>query len=229
MKTKTLSFLILILILAYAAGAQDCSSSFFLVKEGMKVEMTNYNKKGKPAGKTVTTLVSAKQTGTTTEYSLHSESTDAKGETSAMDYTASCDGNKISINMKGFLPPEMLASANGGEVTLEGNEISFPNTMTAGEKLNDGSVTMTLKVGTMTMKTIMNIVNRTVVGTETITTPAGSFDCYKVEYLVETTMMGIKSSAKVRQWISKGIGTVRSENYSVKDELQGYSEVTAIR
>lgn len=229
MKTRSLSLLISVLVLASTAMAQDCASSFFLVKEGMKIEMTSYSKKGKPTGKSVTTLVSAKQKGTLVEYTLRSETTGSKGETSTMDYTATCDGNKISVNMKGFMPPEMLASANGGEVTMEGNEITFPNTMTAGEKLNDGTITMTMTIGTMNMKTIMNILNRTVIGQETITTPAGSFDCYKIEYLVETTMMGIKNSGKVRQWISKGIGTIRSENYSVKDDLLGYTEVTAIR
>jgi type 1 fimbria pilin len=146
-----------------------------------------------------------------------------------MEYTASCDGNKISINMKGLMPPEMLASANGGEVTLEGNEISFPNSMTTGEKLNDGTVTMTLTMGTVKMKTIMNILNRTVLAAETITTPAGSFDCYKIEYLVETTMMGIKNSAKVVQWISKGIGTVKSENYTTNGDLMGSSVLTALQ
>jgi hypothetical protein len=228
MKAASLTLLILIFALAISAGAQDCSSSYFITKEGTKVEMTSYSKSGKKTGKSVTTVVSVKKSGAVTEYALRSESTDSKGEVSTMDFTASCDGNTVSVNMKGFFPPEMEASAEGGTVTLEGNDITFPNSMKVGEKLNDGTVTMTLSMGTMTMKTVMNIVDRTVKGTETLTTPAGTFDCYKIEYLVETTMMGMKTSAKVRQWIAKGVGTVRSENYSVKGDLMGYSEVTAI-
>ena len=229
MKTASFTLLISILALGMSAGAQDCSSSYFITKQGTKIEMTNYGKNGKKTGKSVTTLVSVKQNGAVTEYALQSESTDSKGEVSTMDFTASCDGNTVSVNMKGFFPPEMGASAEGGEMTLEGNDISFPGSMTAGEKLNDGTVTMTMSMGAMKMKTVMNILNRTVAGQETITTPAGTFDCYKIEYLVETTMMGMKTSAKVRQWIAKGVGTVRSENLSAKGDLMGYSEVTAIQ
>ena len=228
MKTSSFTLLIPILALGLSAEAQDCSSSYFLTKEGTKVETTSYSKNGKMTGKSVTTLVSARQNGSITEYSLRSESTDSKGEVSTLDFTASCDGNTVSVNMKGFFPPEMEVSADGGEVTLEGNDITFPNSMSAGEKLNDGTVTMTLSMGTMTMKTVMNIVNRTVIGNEKITTPAGTFDCYKIEYQLETAMMGMKTSAKVRQWIAKGIGTVKSENYTVKGDLTGYSEVTAL-
>jgi len=229
MKTTAFTLSISILALGLSAGAQDCGSTYFLTKEGAKVEMTNYSKSGKKTGKSVTTLVSARQNGAITEYSLRSESTDSKGEVSTLDFTASCDGNTVSVNMKGFFPPEMKASADGAEVTLEGNDITFPNSMTAGEKLNDGTVTMTLSMGTMTMKTVMNIVNRVVTGNEKITTPAGTFDCFKIEYQVETVMMGISTSAKVRQWIAKGVGTVRSENLSTKGDLTGYSEVTAIQ
>lgn len=229
MKTASLTLLISILAFGMSAWAQDCSSSYFLTKQGTKIETTSYNKNGKKNGKSVTTLVSVTQNGAVTEYALRCESTDSKGEVSTMDFTASCNGNTVSVNMKGFFPPEMGASTEGGEVTLEGNDITFPGLMTAGEKLNDGTVTMTMSMGAMTMKTVMNILNRTVTGQETITTPAGTFDCFKIEYLVETTMMGMKTSAKVRQWIAKGIGTVRTENLSAKGDLMAYSEVTAIQ
>lgn len=228
---KTVPFILLfsILVLGVSAGAQDCSSSYFITKEGTKIETTSYSKNGKKTGKSVTTLISVRQTGAIAEYTLRSESTDSKGTVSSMDFTASCDGKTVSVNMKGFFPPEMNASAEGGEVTLEGNDITFPGTMTVGEKLNDGTVTMEMSMGTMTMKTVMNIINRTVTGQETLTTPAGTFDCYKIEYQVETSMMGMKTSALVRQWIAKGVGTVRSENLSAKGDLMGYSEVTAIQ
>ena len=228
MKKATITLLIPVLMLAFTAGAQDCSSSYFLTKEGTKIETTSFAKNGKKTGKSVTTLVSVKQNGSVTEYALKSESTDSKGQVSTMDFTASCDGNTVSVSMKGFFPPEMGSSAGDGEVSLEGNDISFPNAMSVGDKLNDGTVTMTMSMGTMSMKTVMNILNRTVTGKESLTTPAGTFDCYIVEYQVETTMMGMKTSTKVKQWIARGVGTVKSENYSAKGDLMGYSEVTGI-
>jgi hypothetical protein len=229
MKISAFILAVAILPVTFSVQAQDCSSSYFLSKEGTKIEMTNYTKTGTITGKTVTTLVSVSQKGSVTEYSLKSESTDSKGKVSTMNFSASCDGHTVSVSMKGFFPSEMESSTGGGEVNLEGNDISFPNSMTVGDKLNDGTVTMTVSMGTMTMKTVMNIVNRTVTGKESIKTPAGIFDCYKIEYNFETTMMSMKTTGKVKQWIAKGVGTVRSENYNAQGVLMGYSEVTSIK
>jgi hypothetical protein len=229
MKMSAFTLAVSFLPVAFAAQAQDCSSSYFPSKEGTKIEMTSYSKNGKETGKSVTTVVSVKQNGPVTEYALKSESTDSKGKVSTGEFTASCDGHTVSVSMKGFFPSDMEASTGGGEVNLEGNDISFPNSMTVGEKLNDGTITMSMAMGTMTMKTVMNIVNRAVTGQESIKTPAGTFDCYKIDYDIETTMMNMKTTGKVRQWIAKGVGTVRSENYSAQGVLTGYSEVTSIK
>jgi hypothetical protein len=229
MKISAITLAVSFLPVAYTAQAQDCSSSYFPSKEGTRIEMTSYSKNGKETGKSVTTVVSVKQNGPVTVYTMKSESTDSKGKVSTGEFIASCDGHKVSVSMKGFFPPEMGASTSGGEVNLEGNDISFPNSMTVGEKLNDGTITMSMAMGTMTMKTVMNIVNRVVTGQEGIKTPAGTFDCYKIEYDVETTMMNMKTAGKVRQWIAKGVGTVRSENADAKGVLTGYSEVTSVK
>lgn len=217
------------LTVSYLANAQDCSSSFFPSREGTKTEMTSFDKNGKETGKSVTTVVSVKKNGTVTEYTLRTESKDSKNNLRTTEYTATCDGNKVSVSMKSFVPAEMQSSSGGGEVNMEGNNIIFPNSLSVGDKLNDGTITMTVSMSGMTMKTTMNIVNRTVTGKENVTTPAGTFDCYKIEYNVETNMMNMKTTSKIRQWIAKGVGTVKSENYSEKGDLMGYSEVTSIK
>ncbi|MGA2821956.1 MAG: hypothetical protein ABSE72_00340 [Bacteroidales bacterium] len=222
--TMAVSFLLLVCL----AKAQDCSSSFFLTKEGTKLGMTSYDKNGKETGKSVTTLVSIRKNGTVTEYSLKSEITDSKGKIRTMDYTATCEGDKVSVSMKSFLPSDLQKSSGGADMQIEGNDIIFPNSVTIGEKLNDGNITMTVSIGAMTMKTTINIINRSVTGKESVTTPAGTWDCYKIEYNIETTVMNMTTKGKVRQWIAKGIGTVKSENYSEKGDLTGYSQVTSI-
>lgn len=44
-----------------------------------------------------------------------------------------------------------------------------------------------------------------------------------------TTAMNMKIIGKVKQWVAKGTGTVKSENYNDKGELMGYSELTSIK
>jgi uncharacterized protein involved in outer membrane biogenesis len=229
MKITALTLAVSLIPVAYMATAQDCASSFFPSKEGTKIEMTSYDKNGKETGKSVTTLISIRKSGTEIEYTLKSETTNSRNTNSTMEYNATCDGNTVSVSMKSFIPSEMQKSSGGGEMTIDANNILFPNSINVGQKLNNGNVTLTVSVGTMTMKTIVNIINRTVTGKENITTPEGNFDCYKIEYDVESTVMNMKINSKVRQWIAKGVGTVKSENYNEKGDLISYSQVTSIK
>jgi hypothetical protein len=228
MKTTTLA-VIAILPVAFTAKAQDCTSSFFPSKEGTKIEMTSFDKNGRETGKSVTTIVSVKKSGTGTDITLKSETTDSRNNISSMEYTAKCDGNTFSMSMKSFVPSTMQKSLSGGQMTIDANDIVTPNSLSVGQKLNDGSVTLNMAMGTMNMKTIINIINRIVTGKENITTPAGTFSCYKIEYDLVTTAMNMKINGKVKQWVAKGTGTVKSENYNDKGELMGYSELTSIK
>jgi hypothetical protein len=227
MKTKAW-LLISLLPVAFSAKSQDCSSSYFPAKEGTRIEMTNYDKNGREQGKAVTTIVSIKKSGGVTIIDLRSETT-ARNNTSSTDYTAKCDGNNFTVSMKSFVPSSMQKSSGGSEMTIDASDLVYPNSLSVGKKLNDGSVTMNMTMGTMTMKNVINITNRTVTGRENITTPSGTYDCYKIEYDVETAMMNMKIKSKAKQWVAKGIGTVKSENYDDKGALAGYTEVTSVK
>jgi hypothetical protein len=227
MKTKAL-ILISLLLVTFSVKSQDCSSAYFPSKEGTKIEMTNYDKNGQVQGKTVTTIVSINKSGGATIINLRSE-TNTRNNSSSMDYTAKCDGNNFSVSMKSFVPSSMQKSASGGEMTIDASDLIYPNSLSIGKKLSDGSVTMNMTMGTMAMKTVINITNRTVTGRESITTPSGTYDCYKIEYDVETTVMNMKVKSRVKQWVTKGIGTIKTENYNDKGELMGYTEVTSIK
>ncbi|MGA3014042.1 MAG: hypothetical protein ABSD71_08400 [Bacteroidales bacterium] len=227
MKTKAL-ILISLLLVTFSVKSQDCSSAYFPSKEGTKIEMTNYDKNGQVQGKTVTTIVFINKSGGATIINLRSE-TNTRNNSSSMDYTAKCDGNNFSVSMKSFVPSSMQKSASGGEMTIDASDLIYPNSLSIGKKLSDGSVTMNMTMGTMAMKTVINITNRTVTGRESITTPSGTYDCYKIEYDVETTVMNMKVKSRVKQWVTKGIGTIKTENYNDKGELMGYTEVTSIK
>ena len=182
----------------------------------------------KKLGNRSRTIVSVKRIGSYNEITLRSETTDSRNNTSSMEYTAKCDGNTFSMSMKSLVPSTMQKSMGGGQMTIDANDLNIPNSLSIGQKLNDGNVTLTMAVGSMNMKTIINIINRIVTGKESITTPAGTFSCYKIEYDLVTTAMNMKIIGKVKQWVAKGTGTVKSENYNDKGELTGYSELTSL-
>jgi hypothetical protein len=229
MRKITIMLLVALFAVALNVKGQDCASSFFPSKEGTKIEMTSYDKNGKATGKSVTTIVAVKKVGAVTEISLKAESTDSKNTATSTEYTAKCDGDNLSISMKGLIPSDMQKAYGEGSLTMDASDLVFPNSIAVGQKLNDGAVTMNISMGSMNMKMIINILNRTVTGKESITTPSGTYDCFKIEYDMETTAMGMKTKGKVKQWIAKGTGTVRSENYGEKGDLMGYSLITSLK
>ena len=82
---------------------------------------------------------------------------------------------------------------------------------------------------TMTIK----ILNRKVESKESITTPAGTFSCFKITYDMEssTKIMGMNTNVKLSSidYLAEGIGVVKTESYDKKGELSGYSLLTAYK
>ena len=72
------------------------------------------------------------------------------------------------------------------------------------------------------MKMTVNIMNRKVEGKESVTTSAGTFDCFVISYDHESKM-GIKIRGSAKQWYSEGVGMVKQENYNKKGKLMGSS------
>jgi hypothetical protein len=229
MRKITTTLTIALLIVSFTAKSQNCASAFFPTKEGTKTETTSYDKKGKPQGKSTTTIVSVKQSGPYTIIEMKSEGTDAKNNPTSTEYTAKCDGENFLMNMKGLIPSDMTGAAGQAQITVDANEMAFPNNLTVGQKLNDGSATITMAMGAMSMTTVIKFYDRTVKAKESLTTTAGTFECYRIEYDIETTVMGMKVVTKSKVWVAKGVGFVKNETYSDKGELMGYSLLTAIK
>ena len=85
------------------------------------------------------------------------------------------------------------------------------------------STTYSIKSGMengMTLMTLnVNIVDRQVAGIETVTTPAGSFECTKITYTMNMRFMGNRSVNCV-EYLAKGVGVVKSEQTDDKGRKQ---------
>jgi hypothetical protein len=93
--------------------------------------------------------------------------------------------------------------------------------------LPDGELKMVVKSGSATIITItLNISNRKVEGREDITTDAGTFSSYKLSYDISTKAGFITTNSNVIEWISEGVGLVKSETYNRRGRLAGYSVLT---
>jgi hypothetical protein len=71
----------------------------------------------------------------------------------------------------------------------------------------------------------MTYFNRKITGEDEITTTAGTFPCYKMEYDVKLKML-VGKSMHIEEYYAEGIGMVSSKTYNAKGKLLGSTELT---
>ncbi len=204
--------------------AQDCTV-YFPMEEGVSFELTNYDKKGKVSSTVRHEILENSQTSNGMELSVTSVTTDKKGnEAVAVDYVVKCDNGEFFIDMKNFVPSTSQQSFNsmGLDATVEGDYLVFPQDMQVGKSLPGGSLRISASIMNMTV----NIANRKVEAEETITVPAGTYDCIKISYTAEVKM-AISVATKIVEWYSKDVGIVQSETYNRSGKLMGTSKLTS--
>lgn len=211
------------------AWAQDCSKFLYLQKD-KTVETTIYNKKGDASGKQVYQVSDVSTNAGTMTGKLASEMFDRKGRSVAKgNSSVQCTGGVFSIDMRMMLPQQQAEQANISEtdVSGQGNYINYPNGMKVGDDLKDGNFAMDIKRGGMTQTLAMQITERKVLAQESVTTPAGTWDCFKISahghLSIKTGPIGIPVNYDYTEWYAPGFGIVKT------DGKYGSTAITAIR
>ena len=104
--------------------------------------------------------------------------------------------------------------------------VEYPAMMKVGDNLKDASMEMTMDNKGMQQTMSMTVTNRKVEGQEKITTPAGSWDCFKItnhtKVVTKVMGMGIPINMDLTEWYAPGFGVVKSQS------KYGGTEITAI-
>jgi len=205
---------------------QNCSH-YYPMEEGATFQYTNYDKKGRTEGIADYKITEVVTNEGTTQATMSIALTDEKGkEIYNTSYSFSCANNKVSIDYESLLPESMIDQMGDMEMEITGTDIELPNNLEVGQFLPDANVTLTMSVAGMNMKTVVNILNRKVEKKETITTSAGSFDCFVIYSDSQTQAMGINKTFPSRLWLAEGVGMVKQETYQKKG-VMSRSELTA--
>jgi hypothetical protein len=222
-KIYTLAGSFLLLVTGTAALAQDCKSMLPFT-QGAEFETKTFNEKDKVQS-------SSKQKVTQssgTEATINAESFDDKGKSlGASSYTITCSNGSIRVDMKSMLDPKVMSGYKDMDVKIEADHLDYPADAAVGKQLEDGMLSMTVN-GPFPMNNTIKITNRKVEGKETITTPAGTFECIKITYDEEIKFL-IKVTARVEEWYSKDVGSVQSKVYNSKGKLQTYTQLTSMK
>lgn len=220
-----LFFTALAILCAGKASAQSCDG-YFPMKPGSMMETTTYNEKGKLQSVSKVSIVDVYRKGDDAILSIHADIADEKGKAlSSTDYEARCEKNAFSISMKSMISAEQMKNWKDMTVSIEADDLEYPADCSVGQKLKDAHLKINISMNGMNMPgTSIDVTEREVKAIETITTPAGTFECVKitskqkVKNIIGYEMNGV-------EWISKGNGIVRTESYK-GDKMKGYSELT---
>lgn len=211
------------------AQNNTCESSYYPFKKGVSLELTHYDKKGKATGTSTQTVREIEEVPGGFKANVEMNSADAKGKNpQTANFDVECNGNGILVDMRSVMNPNAMAGMKDMEMEISGNALEFPNELAVGQTLPDGSLNMKASMnGLALMNMNFFITNRKVEGTETITTPAGTFDCVKMSQETEIKTV-IKLKFYTTTWYAKGVGMVKTENYDKSGKLEGSSMLTKL-
>lgn len=223
MKTKITAILFTIFISLSAIGQSVCST-YYPFKEGAKFQITNFDKKGKKEGYVDYKIVSVKNNIATISTTIFDNK---DKEITTTSYEVTCNDNGVSIDFKSLMNPELFKQYKDLEVEMSGTNIELPNNLKVGQTLADAKLSMAINMSGLKMNMHINMVNRKVEAQKSITTAAGTYNCFALSYNTEMKM-GMKQTFKIKEWIAEGVGLVKSETYNKKGKLMSYSELTSI-
>lgn len=209
-------------------NAQNCSQ-YYPMEEGVTMEYTSYNSKGKTEGTIAYTVTEVINDGNTSTASLEMLYKDDKGkELFNSGYSYSCSGNIVTIDYESLLSSQMLEQFGEMDMEITGTDIELPNDLGVGQELEDANISIKISMSGMNMNSSVEMINRRVEKKETITTPAGTFDCFVLFSENKTKMMVSTMSLSSRLWLAENIGMVKQESYNKNGKLT-YSSVLTSR
>lgn len=218
MKTKKILFVFtLAFILSGVIFAQDCG--YYSISKGMVFGYQTLDAKGKVTGTQRSTCLDVSTVGAAILYKIKGEYTDSKDNLTTREFEMRCEDGNFYVDMQSFVDPKSMEGFKDMEVSVDANAMMYPSVLIAGQTLPDASITISAATGGVNlMNMVINISNRKVVGSESVTVPAGTFDCYKITYDVETKMM-FKIASTVTEYVNMGVGSVKTETFDKKGKL----------
>lgn len=213
-------------------------ASLYVFQEGAVVENASYDENGKETSRQTSNVLKVSNEG-------GSLSSEVQMKTSGADsnnvFTGKyrCDGKNLYVDLS-----SLFANMESQGATMQGDAVVFPIDLTDGQVLPEASYNFKVDAQGQQMKTTVSIKDRKVEGRESITTPAGTFNCYKItanldaeidfpgmDEKTKQMLKSMKSSMpkqRVAMYFDPNVSIVRVEMFS-NDKLQNRSEIISIK
>ena len=218
-----ITIILALVIFSFNTAFSQCNP-YYNFKEGNKWEITDYDHKDKKTGKQIYEIKSLDENGSGWKAKMYFQTFDKKDKkVMGQEVEMECKDGVIEMDMTRFIPAETLEAMKNMNVTLEVEKLDWPSDLSVGQKLSDGAIHM--KSSMFNMSTM--ITDRKVESKESITTPAGTFDCFKVTYKISTKSFMTMELYAI-DYIAENVGVVKSESYNSNKKLTGYTLLTSV-
>jgi len=231
MKKYLACFVLTFLLFGFTPLPSDCGTIFYF-KEGSGSTLTHYDNKDKVTGSTKTTYNTVSKFAGGASASVTQENYDKKDKlTVKNDFMVKCENGVLYFDMKMFMPQQQAEAYKDMELEVNGTHVEYPSDLSVGKSLKDADIKFTIKdkAGNIMPMTSMNIriMDRKVETKESITTPAGTFECYKITETTETkSIFTIRMKSTI--WFNQEYGTIKTESYKENGKYMGRSEITSL-
>jgi len=233
MSTRLILPLILFTFYSTSIFSQSCNS-YYSLEEGTRWVTETFEKNDQFATKSVKTVSETGFYEGVFTGKMKGEVFDNMGQQiGTLDYEVKCQDGNFLVSMNSFLNPEQMGAYENMEVEIDGDFLQLPSDLQPGMTLPDASVAIKMKKSGIEMMSLTILIfDRQVEKFESITTPAGTFNCAKIVYGVQSKMgqaipINVKTSGA--EWLAKGTGMVKSEQYDENQNLMSYSLLTEFK
>ncbi|MHB8207464.1 TapB family protein [Mucilaginibacter sp.] len=158
------------------------------MQKNKTIEMTAFNNKRDVTFKTVTKVSDVTTENGVTTANVLAEGYDKNGKLiNSSNVAYKCNGGVMMMDMS-FNAPQQSQQQTSRDTKMTFKVINqgymeYPSGMHVGDHLKDATSQIEMTMGNgMTGVTTVQITDRMIVGKETVTTPAGSWDCLKITY-----------------------------------------------
>ena len=209
-------------------NAQSVCSKYYPMGEGTTFELTSYN--GDKVTSIVSYLISDSQSiPGGQKATINTEIMDKKGEvTATSSYDIICENDLVSIDFKSLMGPDVYSQFPDMEMDVSGTALQLPNNLQEGQSLPDADLLAVVNMTPIKMRLTFMMTNRKVVGRETVTTPAGTFDCVVITYDYESKF-GVKVRGSTKQWIAENVGIVLQRDMNKKGKEVANMKLTKFK
>lgn len=207
--------------------AQTSCSQYYPMVEGASFQYTNYDKKGKEDGTLTYKVTNVNGSGDNVSATMVMDMEDQKGNAYSSEFDVTCNGNVVKVDFKSLMNEQMLAQMGDVEMDISGTDVEWPNDLNVGQELPDGNLNVKMKMsGVMNMNMNVETINRKVEKKESVTTPAGTFECFVVYSETKSKMMMANQTFPSRVWLAEGVGMIKQESYNKSGKLTSSSLLT---